>query len=127
RGLHIAIDDFGTKYSSLDRLKRMPVQTLKIDRSFVRDLPGNRKDASIATSIIQLSRNFEMRSLAEGIETPEQWRYLREQGCAYGQGFLFSRPVPADEIARLCRDDNRWSHGPVLELGARDSVPELEN
>ncbi|MBA2662968.1 MAG: EAL domain-containing protein [Bradymonadaceae bacterium] len=112
-GLNIAIDDFGTGYSSLDRLKRMPVHTLKIDRSFVRDLPDNKKDASIVTSIIQLSRNFEMRSLAEGIETAEQWRYLRDLGCPLGQGFYFSRPVPAAEITRLCLDHKQWHLAPI--------------
>lgn len=108
-GLHIAIDDFGTGYSSLDRLKYMPVQTLKIDRSFVRDLPHGEKDASIVTSVIQLSRNFKMRSLAEGIETQEQWTYLRELGCTLGQGFFFSRPVPAAEITAMCEQKKRWT------------------
>ncbi len=107
-GLQISIDDFGTGFSSLHRLKHMPVQTLKIDRSFVRDLPDDEKDASIVTTIIQLSQNFKMHSIAEGIETLEQWTYLRDLGCVLGQGFYFSRPVPATEITDMCKQKKQW-------------------
>ena len=108
RGLHIAIDDFGTGYSSLDRLKRMPVQTLKIDRSFVRDIPADAQSSGLVTSIIQIAGNFRMRALAEGIETAEQWAYLRQLGCPAGQGFFFSRPVPATDISRLYLEQPNW-------------------
>jgi EAL domain-containing protein (putative c-di-GMP-specific phosphodiesterase class I) len=100
-GIRVAIDDFGTGYSSLSRLKHMPVSTLKIDRSFVSDVPQDADAATIVTTIIQLARNLGVSPLAEGIETDHQRSFLLEQGCALGQGFLFSRPVPAEELARL--------------------------
>ena len=103
RGLQLAIDDFGTGHSSLSRLNQMRVTTLKIDRSFVRDLPADRSADVVVTSIVQLAHNLGLRPLAEGIETDAQRRFLLEHGCRLGQGFLFSRPVPADDIPRLCR------------------------
>ncbi|TDP73942.1 PAS domain S-box-containing protein/diguanylate cyclase (GGDEF)-like protein [Bradymonas sediminis] len=109
RGLNISIDDFGTGYSSLERLKHMPVRTLKIDRSFVDGVPGSPRDANIVTTVVQLARNFQMNSLAEGIETPAQWRFLLDLGCLFGQGFYFSRPVPPEQIEAMCREDKRWS------------------
>jgi diguanylate cyclase (GGDEF)-like protein/PAS domain S-box-containing protein len=107
-GLKISIDDFGTGYSSLERLKHMPVRTLKIDRSFVHGIPGSERDSNIVTTVIQLARNFRMNSLAEGIETVEQWRFLKDLGCPYGQGYYFSRPVPAAEIEKMCLSEKRW-------------------
>ena len=101
RGFGLAIDDFGTGYSSLSRLKQMPVTTIKIDRSFIRDLPGDAHSATMVAAIIGLARTLGLVPLAEGIETPEQLRFLTERGCPLGQGFHFSRPVPADEIAGL--------------------------
>lgn len=115
-GLQISIDDFGTGFSSLDRLKHMPVQTLKIDRSFVRDLPEDEKDASIVTTIVQLSQNFKMHSIAEGIETQEQWIYLRDLGCALGQGYYFCRPVSAAEITDMCLQKKHWATPQKPEL-----------
>jgi diguanylate cyclase (GGDEF)-like protein/PAS domain S-box-containing protein len=99
RGMHIAIDDFGTGYSSLSRLKHLPVNVLKVDRSFVSDVPGDADASSIVIGIINLARSLGLTPLAEGIETEDQWRFLLEQGCLLGQGYLFSRPVPAEEIA----------------------------
>jgi diguanylate cyclase (GGDEF)-like protein/PAS domain S-box-containing protein len=99
-GLRLAIDDFGTGYSSLARLKQMPVDILKVDRSFVRDIPGDRQAASMVTAMIQMAHGLGMTPLAEGIETEEQWRFLADVGCTLGQGFYFSRPVPADEITQ---------------------------
>jgi diguanylate cyclase (GGDEF)-like protein/PAS domain S-box-containing protein len=101
RGLRLAIDDFGTGHSSLSRLNQMLVTTLKIDRSFIADLPGDTSSAVLVATIIQLAQNLGLHPLAEGIETEEQRRFLVENGCALGQGFLFSRPVPADRIAEL--------------------------
>jgi diguanylate cyclase (GGDEF)-like protein len=103
RGFGLAIDDFGTGYSSLSRLKQMPVTTIKIDRSFIRDLPGDAHSATMVAAIIGLARTLGLVPLAEGIETPEQLRFLTERGCPLGQGYHFSRPVPADEIAGLHR------------------------
>jgi EAL domain-containing protein (putative c-di-GMP-specific phosphodiesterase class I) len=104
RGLRLAIDDFGTGHSSLSRLNQMLVTTLKIDRSFIADLPGDASSAVLVATIIQLAKNLGLHSLAEGIETEEQRRFLIDNGCALGQGFLFSRPVPAEQIVGLYRD-----------------------
>ena len=103
RGFGLAIDDFGTGYSSLSRLKQMPVTTIKIDRSFIRDLPGDPHSATMVAAIIGLARTLGLVPLAEGIETPEQLRFLTDRGCPLGQGYHFSPPVPAPEIAGLCR------------------------
>jgi diguanylate cyclase (GGDEF)-like protein len=103
RGFGVAIDDFGTGYSSLSRLKQMPVTTIKIDRSFIRDLPGDPHSATMVAAIIGLAHTLGLVPLAEGIETPEQLRFLTERGCPLGQGYHFSRPVPAGEIAGLYR------------------------
>jgi diguanylate cyclase (GGDEF)-like protein/PAS domain S-box-containing protein len=100
-GLRLALDDFGTGHSSLARLKQMPATTLKIDRSFVRDLPDDGDSAALVVAIVQLSRNLGMEPLAEGIETEEQWRFLRDVGCTLGQGYLLSHPVSADAVEAL--------------------------
>ena len=92
RGLRLAIDDFGSGHSSLSRLNQMRVSTLKIDRSFVSDLPEDRNSAVLVSSIIQLARNLGLEPLAEGIETEEQRAFFLEHGCDLGQGFHFSRP-----------------------------------
>jgi len=97
-GLRIAIDDFGTGYSSLSRLREMPVDVLKIDRSFVRDLDSDPQAASIVSAFLELANGLEMETLAEGIETEAELAFLRERGCRLGQGFLFARPVPPEEI-----------------------------
>jgi diguanylate cyclase (GGDEF)-like protein len=102
-GLKLAIDDFGTGYSSLARLRYMPVDVLKIDRTFVRDVNSDEQSASMVSAIIALASNLHMLPLAEGIETEEEWRFLAARGCNAGQGFLFSRPVPPDQITALCR------------------------
>ena len=103
RGLKLAIDDFGTGYSSLARLKHMPVDILKIDRSFVREIDLDRDAASMVSAMISLAANLGMTPLAEGIETEGEWRFLTDRGCTLGQGYFFSRPVPADEILALHR------------------------
>jgi diguanylate cyclase (GGDEF)-like protein/PAS domain S-box-containing protein len=103
RGLRLAIDDFGSGHSSLSRLNQMRVSTLKIDRSFVGDLPDDRNSAVLVSSIIQLARNLGLEPLAEGIETEEQRAFFLEHGCDLGQGFHFSRPVRASELETLYR------------------------
>ena len=103
RGLKLAIDDFGTGYSSLARLKHMPVDILKIDRSFVRDVDLDRDAASMVSAMISLAHNLGMTPLAEGIETEGEWRFLADRGCPLGQGYFFSRPVPASDILAMHR------------------------
>jgi diguanylate cyclase (GGDEF)-like protein/PAS domain S-box-containing protein len=97
-GLRIAIDDFGTGYSSLSRLREMPVHVLKIDRSFVSGVGSDPQSASIVGAFLELSRGLGITTLAEGIETEEELGFLRERGCELGQGFLFAKPVPPEEI-----------------------------
>ncbi|HXF72299.1 MAG TPA: EAL domain-containing protein [Actinomycetota bacterium] len=103
RGLRIALDDFGSGYSSLSRLRDLPVQVLKVDRSFVRDCHADLTKASMVRAIVALAEGLGMVPLAEGIETEDEWRFLVAHGCAFGQGYLFSRPVPASEIPALAR------------------------
>jgi EAL domain-containing protein (putative c-di-GMP-specific phosphodiesterase class I) len=97
-GFRLAIDDFGTGYSSLSRLRYMPVEILKIDRTFVREVHSDPQSASMVSAIIALASNLGMESLAEGIETEAEWRFLADRGCPLGQGYFFSRPVPPEEI-----------------------------
>jgi EAL domain-containing protein (putative c-di-GMP-specific phosphodiesterase class I) len=96
-GVDIAIDDFGTGFSSLTYLRQFPVDVLKIDRSFVAGLGRNRQDRAIVASIIDLAHALGLRTVAEGVEDPTQHRELRRLGCEHGQGFLWSRPLPAEE------------------------------
>ncbi|MDF3037116.1 MAG: hypothetical protein K0S28_2390, partial [Paucimonas sp.] len=100
-GLHVSIDDFGTGYSSLSYLKRFPIDTLKIDRSFITDVPKDADDAAIVTAIIALAHSLRMDVIAEGVEQAEQLAFLRQQGCDHYQGFFFSRPVAAFEMEAL--------------------------
>ncbi|MTJ82311.1 MAG: EAL domain-containing protein [Telmatospirillum sp.] len=100
-GVRLAIDDFGTGYSSLAYLKRFPIDTLKVDQSFVRDIPGDSADMEIVGAIVGLARTLNLEVVAEGIETEGQLEFLRGLGCRTGQGYLFSRPRPAAEIGRL--------------------------
>jgi diguanylate cyclase (GGDEF)-like protein len=107
-GLRIALDDFGTGYSSLDRLKKLNINKLKIDQSFVAGIPNDKDDVAIVTAIIQLSRSLGMPALAEGIETQAQYRFLRDMGCEYGQGFYFSRSRTPADIELMYRDKQNW-------------------
>jgi diguanylate cyclase (GGDEF)-like protein/PAS domain S-box-containing protein len=100
----IAIDDFGTGHSSLAYLKRFPVEYLKIDRSFIRDLPGNQEDAAITKAIIALGKSLKLRVIAEGIETQSQQSFLELHGCDEGQGYLISQPLAAADLDAILRE-----------------------
>ena len=103
RGLRLALDDFGTGYSSFARLRYLPVDLLKIDRLFIRDVAQDAQAGNMVRAIIQLAHGLGMTPLAEGIETEDEWRFLVEQGCRLGQGFYFYRPAPAEDILALYR------------------------
>lgn len=100
-GIHISIDDFGAGYSSLAYLKKLPIDRLKIDRSFIQDITADPDDRTIISAVTAMAHNMKMRVLAEGVETEEQLSFLRTTGCDEMQGFLFSRPLPADDFRDL--------------------------
>ncbi len=102
-GTRVSMDDFGTGYSSLYRLKTFPIDRLKIDQSFVRDLPTDPDDKAITTAIIRLAHDLRLKVIIEGVETEEQLACLRERGCDEAQGYYFSRPLPPDEFAELLK------------------------
>lgn len=104
QGIEMAIDDFGTGFSSLAYLKRLPISKLKIDKSFINQLPDNEEDAAIVNNIISLGAGLDFRVIAEGLETERQLHKLRILGCEEGQGYLFSKPLAADEFEEWCRD-----------------------
>jgi diguanylate cyclase (GGDEF)-like protein/PAS domain S-box-containing protein len=104
-GVLLALDDFGTGYSSLSYLKRFPIDTLKIDQSLMHDLTTDADDAGIVTAVIGMGKSLHMQVVAEGVETQEQLEFLKEHNCPQGQGFYFSRPVPAVEFGQLLEHD----------------------
>jgi EAL domain-containing protein (putative c-di-GMP-specific phosphodiesterase class I) len=100
-GVSLAIDDFGIGYSSLAYLKQFDIDTLKIDRSFIANIPTISSDKEIVSTIITMARNLNLQVVAEGVETEEQLNFLREHGCNAYQGYLHSRPLPAEELVEL--------------------------
>ncbi len=110
-GVSLAIDDFGTGYSSLAYLKKMPIDVLKVDRAFVKDLPHGRNDCAITRTIIVLAQQLGLSLVAEGIEQPEQAAFLMASGCDIGQGFLYSRPLPLAELEKKLSQSNPVTHG----------------
>jgi diguanylate cyclase (GGDEF)-like protein/PAS domain S-box-containing protein len=120
RGVELSIDDFGTGYSSLAYLQRFPIDKVKIDIAFVRDITGEFTQSTIAQTIIQMAHSLNLKSIAEGVETPAQQEYLRHHGCDEMQGYVFSRPLPLDEIEFLFRNELVLHEGgdAVSEVGA---------
>ena len=104
-GAQIAIDDFGTGYSSLSYLHQFPINTLKIDRSFVGDIRAERGEASIIDAIVAMARGLHLDLVAEGVENRTQLKYLQNQGCEEVQGYIFSPAVPAADLVELLRDN----------------------
>jgi diguanylate cyclase (GGDEF)-like protein/PAS domain S-box-containing protein len=105
-GVELAIDDFGTGYSSLAYLKQLPVQTLKIDRSFIKDIPADKDDEAIAVAIVQLGKSMDLAVIAEGVETAEQAAFLLRHGCTRAQGYLYGRPVAPDELLETWKEED---------------------
>ncbi|NTV90382.1 MAG: EAL domain-containing protein, partial [Clostridiales bacterium] len=104
-GVRISLDDFGTGYSSLAYLKTLPIQTLKIDRAFINEIKEDSSETKMLSSIIALVRNMDMETVAEGVETKEQFNYLRKSGCDIIQGYLASRPVREGDVPELIGRD----------------------
>jgi EAL domain-containing protein (putative c-di-GMP-specific phosphodiesterase class I) len=109
-GVRLSIDDFGTGYSSLAYLRQLPISELKIDRSFVSAMTNSENDSVIVRSTVEMAKNLGLETVAEGVETPEEEAALRRLGCDYLQGYLLSRPLPADELeASLPELATRWA------------------
>ncbi len=120
-GIHISMDDFGTGYSSLSYLKRFPLTLLKIDKSFIGDLPHNTEDAAIVRAILSMAHNLGLRVVAEGVETVPQLDFLHRFGCEEIQGYLFSKPLPAREMTRLL--GQKGATAGLTDAGRRDGAP----
>jgi len=106
-GVTIAIDDFGTGQSSLIYLKQFPIDTIKIDKAFLRDLTDDETAAALVSYVINLAHTLRLNVVAEGVETDAQYAFLRHYACDQMQGYLFSRPVPAGELARVVKEFTR--------------------
>jgi EAL domain-containing protein (putative c-di-GMP-specific phosphodiesterase class I) len=129
-GLQLSIDDFGTGYSSLSYLHRFPTDTLKVDRSFVNKMKIGSDNSEIVKTIVSLAKALNMKVVAEGIETAEQLQLLQDLDCEYGQGFLFSRPVPKDEAEILWITEKNWEEFLPIDVDYTETqfqLPQLES
>lgn len=108
-GVTLAMDDFGTGYSSLSYLKKFPIDVIKIDRSFIKDIPDNQDDMEITSAVIAMARNLRLKVVAEGIESPAQLAFLRRQRCDIGQGYLFDKPIPSSRLLEALRRYPHWA------------------
>ena len=122
QGIRLVIDDFGTGYSSLAYLKRFPLDVLKIDKSFIDDIPLLKDDMEITATIIAMGHTLGFKVLAEGVETPEQLAFLRGKGCDTYQGYIKSKPVPAEAFADLLRNQHGVENGAILVDQEADQV-----
>jgi EAL domain-containing protein (putative c-di-GMP-specific phosphodiesterase class I) len=123
-GVRIQIDDFGTGYSSLSYLRELPIDTLKIDRSFVNHVDENPADQAIVSAILAMAKSLGLRVVAEGIETAPQLEMLHRQGCEIAQGFFFSRPLPAEKCRALLEElATRTSFSETVRLRLRKGLP----
>ncbi len=118
-GVRLALDDFGTGYSSLSYLKRFPIDTLKIDHSFVRDLATDTDDASIVSAMVNMGKNLNMQVVAEGVETQQQYALLRKRQCPEAQGFYFSKPMLPEAVGRLLARPRRYVRYRAAERGLK--------
>ena len=107
-GISISVDDFGTGYSSLNYLKRFPLDELKIDKSFIVDIDTDAHNAGIVTAIIAMAKSLGLTLVAEGVETDNQLKYIRDAGVVTVQGFLFNKPLDAPDFENLLRDNSYW-------------------
>jgi len=107
-GIQISIDDFGKGYSSLSHLKKFPVQKLKIDASFIKEIPNNKDDEAISTAIIAIAHTLNLRAIAEGVENSDQLEFLRSLRCDGIQGFIFSPAVPAEAATKILHDQRHF-------------------
>nr|WP_051536943.1 EAL domain-containing protein [Shewanella marina] len=108
-GCQIYMDDFGTGYSSLSYLKRFPINVIKIDRSFIENSTNSHADKNLIAAIVSMGKSLEMKLVAEGIETIEQWQYLQQLGCNFAQGYLLSKPLPFDTLVDLLNQTQQQS------------------
>jgi EAL domain-containing protein (putative c-di-GMP-specific phosphodiesterase class I) len=121
-GISVAMDDFGTGYSSLATLHAFPFDKIKLDQSFVKRLPGDAAAAAIVRTVLALGVSLGIPVLAEGIETEAQWQFLAREGCAKGQGYLFARPVPLDQLPATIEVTARFVRQPGRSIARTADV-----